>query len=208
MATTPTIPYASAPTPTDVSVERDAHHLRVVIPPLMKWHELGGAYFALMLLLLGMVIGMGVAVVDSGGLHKEMLPSLAMWVFGLCGGVAYGFIRLQRWTIFTVTADRFEVATRIGTWRARTLSWPFGQVARVKRSIVTNHLIVRVRGRDFLEFIVSRDPTVTAFVADTLDLALHSGLQSIPKPALPAEAPAKEKALQVSLGTQEKEYHL
>jgi hypothetical protein len=49
-----------------------------------------------------------------------------------------------------------------------------------------------VIGRDWLEFAVSPDESVTSFVAETLDYALHAGLLpvpgAVPDPPRPATA--------------------
>jgi hypothetical protein len=191
MDTTPTIPYATAPARFDVSVEQDAHHVRVIVPPLPSWRMLGGGYTTV-LAMLGAVIALQIGAIaqSPSSQLRGVLPAMIMWSLVLAGWIAYGVVKLHRWRIFTVTAARFAVTTRVGTGRSRTMSWPVAQVAQVKRVAASDHIMVRVIGRDWLEFAVSPDETVTSFVAETLDDALHAGLLPVPGAVSDAPQPA------------------
>jgi len=184
MYSTPTIPYATAPRKSGVSVEQDAHHVSVIVPPIASWRMLGSTYmtvlgvFGVVVLLHGVSLGQ-----DRTPGVDDVMPGLILWSIVLAGWVAYGVVKLHRWRIFTVTASRFVMTTRIGSGRGRTVSWPVGRIANIKRVPAGEHMLVRIIGHDWVEVAVSPDPGVTSFVADILDHALHAGLLPVPIPA-------------------------
>ena len=179
----PTIPYASAPPASGITVEQDAHHVSVIVPPIASWRRLGNTYMTV-LTVVAVVVALHAVTLLQGSSRgmADVTPGLVIWSIVLAGWVAYGVVKLHRWRTFTVTASRFVMTTRIGSGRGRTMSWPVGLIANIKRVPASEHMIVRVIGRDWLEFAVSPDPGVTSFVADTLDHALHTGLLPVPIP--------------------------
>jgi hypothetical protein len=192
MDTAPTIPYATAPKPTGVSVERDAHHLTVTVPPPPNWRALGRGYFWTVVLLLIIVLFVGFSLATSPGDRWEILPSMIIWGSALAGAFAFGLLRLHRWTTFMVTADRFLITTRVGTGRGRTTSWRRGRIVAAKYSKIGSRLILRIIGRDWLELALGHDPGTMKSIAQTLDEALHASFapvrevrQLTPVPPLP-----------------------
>jgi hypothetical protein len=192
MPSAPTIPYATAPAACGVSVEQDAHHVRVIVPPISNWRMLGGTYMTVLVIIAAVVaLHAATFVRDSSRDPQGVIPPLILWSIVLAGWLAYGVVKLHRWRIFTVTAARFSITTRIGSGRGRTVSWPVGNIAHIKRVVASEHMLVRVIGRDWLEFAVSPDPAVTSFVADALDHALHAGLLPVPIPAAQSVKPVQ-----------------
>jgi hypothetical protein len=151
----------------------------VVVPPLQNWRVLGARHLATWAVLLAGLLGVGwVAIPGNWGLAPRLVPGLVMLCIPSAAILAGDFLRLHCWTVFTITTDRFFVSTRLG-WQEDTKSWPIGQTVKVRRDMSKNLVVVRVSGRKLMEFAVSPDPTVTGFVADTLDQALHEHVYPI-----------------------------
>ena len=173
MDSTPTISYAAVPSPEGLCVERDAYHLRVIVPPLQSWSLLGTRHLATWAVLLAGLLGVTwLTIPGNWGLAPRFVPGLVMLCLPCAAILVSDVLRLHCWTVFTITADRFSITTRLGSGED-TRSWPIGQTVKVRRDISKNRVVVRVSGRKAMEFAVSPDPTVTGFVADTLDQALH-----------------------------------
>ena len=178
MNSTPTISYAAAPFPEGICVERDAHHVRVIVPPLQKWRSLGARHLATLALLIAALLGIIWSAIQANGAHApHFVPGLVMLCIP-CAILAADVLKLHCWTVFTITADRFSITTRLAS-QEHTKSWPIGQAVKVRRDITKNLVIIRVSGRRPMEFAVSPDPNVTGLVADTLDQALHQEFRSL-----------------------------
>jgi hypothetical protein len=178
MDSTPTISYAAAPCPEGLCVERDLHHVRVVVPPLQSWRSLGARHLATLALFFAALLGVIWSAIQANGAYApHFVPGLVMLCIP-CAILVGDVLKLHCSTSFTITADRFSITTRLGS-QEHTRSWPIGQAVKVKRDISKNLVIVRISGRKLMEFAVSPDPSVTGLVADTLDQALHQGFHSL-----------------------------
>jgi hypothetical protein len=115
--------------------------------------------------------------------------STASWAFGNTSShelipnfIAYGLIlamifarawwRLHTRTVIDVTPDELAIATVRPSGRGTRRSWPRSNVGEVKRNASDGKLLVRITGRDLLEWPISPIAEVTEWVAQAVNRSL------------------------------------
>jgi hypothetical protein len=190
----PVISYEKPPDRTGVSVERDARHVTIIVPPLPTWRLLSRGIIVGCIALTAIVLAWIGALVNSlihgdGGLLPGMLSNVACYGIALLGVLLLAYARLHRWTTFTVTADRLLLNMRTASRGGRTTSWPRGRIGQVRALTDRGKISIQIISEDLLEVFVSPKESEIRLVARTLDEALATKLE--PSQAVSSPAPAR-----------------
>ena len=170
----PLLAYADLPSRWGVAVQQLADGVRVVVPPCPGWRHLGTAFHVGPAVLAFLVVAGALASFSTGDL-APLLGNMLVYGVALVCVVALAFDRLLRRLVFEVTANEVTVTRVSGFAPARRLGWPRHRVARIKINRHNGKLLFWVTGVTIVEWYVSPNRELTAFVADTLADALGRG---------------------------------
>ncbi|HEY7119709.1 MAG TPA: hypothetical protein VH475_24170 [Tepidisphaeraceae bacterium] len=178
-----TIRYATVPDPSEVRIERDAHHVEMIVPPVHGWRALPWIYVVSLGLLATLLVWQAAAILITppgawrGG---DAIPNLAVFALLTAGVFAMAYVRLHRWLRLLVTADRVYLARRVGgSLREVTASWPRSLVLAAGVNPHNGRLALRILGQDVLEVYVSPDRARARRIAQMLDGALHETFEPL-----------------------------
>jgi hypothetical protein len=168
---TTVLPYGDLPTRWGVTSEKHATGLRIVIPPVPGWRHRPKTYGLIVLPLYGLCATGFNCIVDSSATDGA-LPALLMHGVIVAGIVAEALWRLSRRTIIDVTAEELAIAVVNRAGVGRRTVWPRPSINEVKINLSSGKLLIRIPGKDLVEYFISSNAQVTAWVAEKVSAAI------------------------------------
>jgi hypothetical protein len=167
----PVLPYTDLPARWGVIAKCGQDGVRIIIPPVPSWRQLHRGFFIGAAVLGAIVVTISINVIRTGDVG--VIPAIAIYGIGLFFVILAAANRLTRRLIFQVNSGELSLET-VGGWSGRRRGvWPLRDVGEIKFNPSNKKLLLRITGRDLVEYFVSPDVRVTQWVAEQLARALR-----------------------------------
>lgn len=197
LSAVPCIPYADAVTRAGMSCLVTPAGLRLLASPVPSWRHLSKGYWVTVPL--AAFAGL-IAVQALGLMGGPTDPGL--WPGAIeFGGAALVLAARAAWLlrhrlIVDVARDELAVSVVNLAGAGDRAAWPRRDVREIKLNPHNGKLLLRIAGRDLLEYAISHDPAAAHWAAETLREAVVNGTFAAPRGAdAPVRPPASRRRL-------------
>jgi hypothetical protein len=171
------LPYADLPQRWGVTCDRDGDVVRLHIPPVPGWKQLGRGLFVAIGTVGAIVITFVIVAVRNYpfGDAAPFFANAAMYGAVMIILALVAWERVHRRIVIEITPRTLRIARLVRGRPSGAYAWPRERVREVKFSRGNGKLLIRIAGADMVELFVSPKHEVTEWVAKTLNEAIHAG---------------------------------